>query len=86
MQLPYKLIFMHTFTKQFDKLPKDAKEQIIKGLEKAASDPYAGIRLQGKLQGLRKWRAGKYRVIYTIDESESSIVFLDVGLRKSVYK
>ena len=29
---------------------------------------------------------GKYRVIYMIDEKESNVVFLDVGLRKSVYK
>ena len=84
--MPYKFIFIRSFTKQFDKLPKNAKEQVLKGLEKAASEPYAGMRLRGKLQGLWKWRVGKYRVIYLIDERESNVVFLDVGLRKSVYK
>ena len=84
--MPYKFIFLHSFTKRFAKLPKDSKEQILKGLEKAASDPYTGLRLHGKLEGLWKWRAGKYRVIYMIDEKESNVVFLDVGLRKSVYK
>ena len=84
--MPYKFIFVRSFTKQFDKLPNDAKEQILKGLEKAASDPYAGLRLHGKLEGLWKWRAGKYRVIYLIDEKESNVVFLDVGIRRSVYK
>jgi mRNA-degrading endonuclease RelE of RelBE toxin-antitoxin system len=44
------------------------------------------MKLHGKLEGLWKWRVGKYRVIYMIDEGESSVVFLDVGLRKSVYK
>jgi mRNA-degrading endonuclease RelE of RelBE toxin-antitoxin system len=29
---------------------------------------------------------GKYRVIYSIDEKEKALVFLDVGLRKSIYK
>jgi mRNA interferase RelE/StbE len=84
--LPYKLIFIHSFTKQFDKLPNTVKEQILKGLEKTASEPYAGTKLQGKLAGLWRWRAGKYRVIYMIDEKESKIVFLDVGLRKSIYE
>jgi mRNA-degrading endonuclease RelE of RelBE toxin-antitoxin system len=46
--LPYKFIFVRSFTKQFDKLPKGAKEQILKGLEKAASDPYAGFKIAWK--------------------------------------
>jgi mRNA interferase RelE/StbE len=58
----------------------------VKGLEKAASDPYGGTRLQGELAGLWRWRVGKYRVIYSIVEKENNIVFLDLGLRKSIYK
>ena len=84
--MPYKLIFLRSFTKQFDKLPRASKEQILKGLEKAANEPYTGMRLYGKLAGLWKWRMGKYRVIYMIDEKENKIVFLDVGLRKSIYE
>ena len=84
--MPYKLIFLRSFTKQFDKLPKTGKEQVVKGLEKTASEPYAGIRLQGKLAGLWRWRMGKYRVIYQIDEKEGNLVFVDVGLRKSIYE
>jgi len=84
--LPYKLVILHSFTKQFDKLPKTGKEQVLKGLEKAAGDPYAGTRLQGKLIGLWRWRMGKYRVIYSIDEKEGNLVFVDVGLRKSIYE
>ena len=82
----YKLIFLHSFTKQFDKLPKTRKEQILKWLEKAAVDPYAGTRLLGELADFWRWRMGKYRVIYSIDEKEKALVFLDVGLRKSIYK
>ena len=84
--MPYKSIFIRGFTKEFDKLPKTIKEQVVKGIEKAVEDPYAGTRLQGKLEGLWRWRIGKYRVIYTIDEKEKNIVFVDVGLRKSIYE
>jgi mRNA interferase RelE/StbE len=83
--LPYKSVFTRGFSKQFDKLPKSIKEQVLKGLEKSATDPYAGTKLRGKLKGLWRWRIGKYRVIYAIDEKEKNIVFLDVGLRKSIY-
>jgi len=83
--LPYKSVFTRGFIKQFDKLPKNIKEQVLKGLEKTATNPYAGTKLQGKLKGLWRFRVGKYRVIYTIDEKEKNTVFLDVGLRKSIY-
>ena len=83
--MSYKSVFTRGFTKEFDKLPKTIKEQVLKGLEKTVADPYRGTKLQGKLAGLWRWRVGKYRVIYTIDEKEKNIVFLDVGLRKSIY-
>lgn len=83
--LPYKSVFTRGFTKEFNKLPKSTKEQILKALEKTVANPYAGTKLRGKLEGLWRCRAGKYRAIYTIDEEEKTIVFLDVGLRKSIY-
>jgi mRNA interferase RelE/StbE len=83
--LPYKPIFTRGFTKEFDKLPKAIKEHVLKGLEKTAANPYLGIKLRGKLEGLWRLRVGKYRVIYMIDEKENALVFLDVGLRKSIY-
>ncbi len=83
--MPYKSVFTRGFTKEFSKLPKSTKEQILKALEKTVANPYAGTKLRGKLEGLWRCRAGKYRAIYTIDEKEKTIVFLDVGLRKSIY-
>jgi mRNA interferase RelE/StbE len=83
--LSYKLIFARNFAKEFDKLPKSIKEQLLKSLSKAVDSPCAGTKLRGKLDGLWRLRIGKYRVIYLIDEKEKAIVFLDVGLRKSIY-
>jgi mRNA interferase RelE/StbE len=83
--LPYKSVFTRSFTREFDKLPKGIKEQILKALEKTVANPYSGTKLRGKLEGLWRWRVGKYRVIYVIDEKEKATVFLDLGLRKSIY-
>jgi mRNA interferase RelE/StbE len=83
--LPYKSVFTRGFTREFDKLSKGIKEQLLKALEKSAANPYSGTKLRGKLEGLWRLRMGKYRVIYMIDEKEKAIVFLDVGLRKSIY-
>jgi len=46
--LSYKSIFTRGFTKEFDKLPKSIKEQILEALEKTIENPYAGTKLQGK--------------------------------------
>lgn len=58
----------------------------MEALTKAAEAPYAGTKLRGKLEGLWRRRVGKYRVIYLINEKEKAIVFVDVGLRKSIYE
>ena len=84
--MPYKSIFTQSFTKEFGKLPKSIKEKILEALEKTAENPYTGTKLRGKLEGLWRWRVGKYRIIYFIDEKEKAIVFVDVGLRKSIYE
>jgi mRNA interferase RelE/StbE len=84
--LPYRSIFTRNFTKEFDKLPKNVKVKILEALEKTTETPYARTKLRGKLEGLWRWRVGKYRVIYLIDEKEKAVVFLDVGLRKSIYE
>jgi len=84
--LPYKSVLTRSFSKEFDKLPRTVKERIREALEKAAENPYLGTKLRGKLEGLWRWRLGKYRMIYMIDEREKAVVFLDVGLRKTIYE
>lgn len=84
--MPYKSILTRNFSKEFDKLPRDIKERISEALEKTAEIPHTGTRLRGKLEGLWRWRTGKYRVIYMIDEKQKTVVFLDVGLRKTIYE
>jgi mRNA interferase RelE/StbE len=84
--LPYQSVFTRSFNKEFDKLPKKVKEHIIDAMEKIVGAPYSGTKLRGKLEGLWRWRVDKYRVVYLIKEKEVTVVFLDVGLRKSIYK
>jgi len=84
--LPYKSIFTKSFTRELKKLPSNTKGRIVEAVEKAVANPYAGTRLRGELEGLWRWRIGKYRVIYMINEREKTVVFVDVGLRKAIYR
>lgn len=84
--MQYKVALTKNFTKEFRKLPKNIQQRILQAIKKAISNPYAGTKLHRELKGLWRWRVGKYRVIYTIDEEQKFIVFLDVGIRKAIYK
>jgi len=84
--LPYKSIFTKSFTRELKKLPNNTKGRIVEAVEKAVANPYAGTKLRGELEGLWRWRIGKYRIIYMINESEKAVVFVDVGLRKAIYE
>ena len=83
--MPHKLVFAKNFKKEFGKLPQNIQERVLDSLEKVAENPYSGTMLRGRLEGLWRCRVGKYRIVYLIEKKESSIVFLDVGLRKSIY-
>jgi mRNA-degrading endonuclease RelE of RelBE toxin-antitoxin system len=49
--LPYKSVFTRGFVKEFSKLPKSTKEQILKALEKTVANPYAGTKLRESSKG-----------------------------------
>ena len=71
----YKAVFVKSFVREFKRIPDDVKERILEG-----------IRLRGRFKGLWRFRVGKYRLIYVIDEKNKRVVFVDVGLRKAIYK
>ena len=68
--------------KQLSKLEASRILDVIEGelTKKPESNPV----LKGKFEGLRKYRVGDYRVIYTMMGTEVRI--LRVGHRRDVYK
>jgi len=73
------------FLRELKKLPAPVRARILFAIEDMMSDPYAGVRLRGELDGLLRWRSGDYRIIYKIDEGKQLLVLIDVGSRKSIY-
>ncbi len=84
--MSYKAIFTKSFIKSVKKLEKKTRERIINAIKEILENPYTGIPLTGLLKGLWKKRIGKYRIIYKIYEKEEKVAFVDIGLRKSIYK
>jgi len=73
------------FLRELKRLPAHAKERVLLTIEELVSNPFAGIKLRGELDGLLRWRTGDYRIIYKIDEEKHLVVLLDVGPRKAIY-
>ena len=70
--------------KQVDK--KSAKSIIERVKIYLPEDPISlGKPLKGIFKGLYRYRFGDYRVIYSIDKKENTILILKIGKRKEVY-
>jgi mRNA interferase RelE/StbE len=83
--LGYKVTFKKSVFRDLKKFSKDKADNILKKIEKDLSekaDTYPV--LTGKFAGLRKYRSGDYRVIYTI--IKDSVIILRIRHRRDAYK
>ena len=81
----YKVTFKKSVFRDLKKISRDQADNILKRIEKDLSekaDTYPV--LTGKFTGLRKYRSGDYRVIYTI--IEDSVIILRIRHRRDAYK
>jgi addiction module RelE/StbE family toxin len=83
--LSYKIAFKKSVARDLKKIDNDQADRILKKIEeelpeKAESFPV----LTGKFSGLRKFRVGDYRVIYSI--MGNTALILRIKHRREVYK
>ena len=83
--MSYKIAFKKSVSRDLKKLSKDDAERILDKIEqdlpeKADTFPL----LKGKFAGLRKFRIGDYRVIYTIIENMALV--LRISHRRNAYR
>jgi mRNA interferase RelE/StbE len=67
-------------------LPPEVKRAVKAAIRSLVEDPMAGEPLHGELEGRRKFRVRRYRVIYRIDKAEKIIRVIAVGHRRSIYE
>jgi mRNA interferase RelE/StbE len=61
----------------------DAVQDALALLER---EPFAGHKLQGRLQGLRSLRVGTYRIIYQLAEGDRTVRVATIRHRSLVYR
>lgn len=83
--MAYNINYKGSVAKDLSRLDKPDALRLLNKIEKylpGAADECPG--LKGAFAGLKKFRAGDYRVIFTIIEDD--VFILRIGHRKDVYK
>lgn len=67
-------------------LHPELKQSIKAAVRAIAADPECGAPLRRELEGLRKFRVRRFRIVYAIDSKTSTIRLMAVGHRQSIYE
>ncbi len=81
----YKINFTTKALRLIKKFPNQLKMLLQDDLKKLAVNPRLGEKLSGRTNHYR-YRLGKYRVIYEIQDKELIILVVNFGHRKEVYR
>lgn len=86
--MAYKIIFSDPAEKTFSKLEKPIKKRIADFLEtRVKPDPHLLKEpLHGNKKGLWKYRVGDYRLVCQILNNQLTVLVIDIGHRREIYK
>jgi len=83
--LSFKIAFKKSVARDLKRLDKDQADRILKKIEEELPDKAQAFPLlSGKFSGLRKFRVGDYRVIYSIIGDTALI--LRISHRREAYR
>lgn len=67
-------------------LHPELKQLIKSAIRAIAANPECGEPLKRELDGLRKYRVRRFRIVYAVDQKRRLIRLMAVGHRRSVYE
>ncbi len=84
----YKIILRASIEKDVKKIDKTQVKRIIEAIENELTQTprRSGTPLKGKYKGLWKMYVVPYRVIYSINDQDGTIIIEKIGHRKDVYR
>jgi mRNA interferase RelE/StbE len=84
--LAYKITFKKSVSKDLKKIDKSLSIEILDKINTELSEHADNYPLlKGKFAGLRKFRVGDYRIIFSIIETET-VLILRIAHRKEAYR
>ncbi|MCL0096322.1 type II toxin-antitoxin system RelE/ParE family toxin [Thermodesulfovibrionales bacterium] len=87
--MKYKVTIHKRVAKHSMKLPEDKKEVVKGALEKLRNGEFRELKAKnmwGEWEGYKRFRIGKIRVIFCLDQKEKTIYVDYIGSRGDIYK
>lgn len=67
-------------------LHPDLKRSVKQAIRALCADPACGDPLQKELEGYRKYRVRRFRIVYSIERANRTIRIVAVGPRRTIYE
>ncbi|MBD0305303.1 MAG: type II toxin-antitoxin system RelE/ParE family toxin [Nitrospiraceae bacterium] len=83
---PYRARYTPEATERIRKLHPEIKREIRDGIRTLLNNPLAGHTLHLELSGYRSYRVRTYRIIYQINDEDTTLDVIFVGPRRNVYE
>ena len=85
--MAYKVLIKKSALKDLQAVSRPDQKRLLGAIEGSLSkDPYQGKALSGEFKGLYRWRSGKFRIVYEIQQEVLIVLVLRIGHRKDVYR
>lgn len=85
----YKVELTRSARKEFDQLPKKIQGKVLEVLDVLGRNPYSELLQIKKLkgaEGLYRVRIGDYRIVYSVESQQLTVLVIKIGNRKDVYR
>ncbi len=82
----YKIELRRKAQRSLDRLPKDDFNAVIEAVKDLGNTPRPKGVEKIKTAGLWRVRQGDYRIVYSIDDSQKTVIILRIGHRREIYR
>ncbi|HZK60432.1 MAG TPA: type II toxin-antitoxin system RelE/ParE family toxin [Anaerovoracaceae bacterium] len=84
----YEIVLHNRAVKFYNQLDDENSARINRAIEALLENPASGNNikmLRGELNGKFRLRAGKYRIVYRIENDQNIVIIEDIGVRGRIY-
>ncbi|MFP3898535.1 MAG: type II toxin-antitoxin system RelE family toxin [Dehalococcoidia bacterium] len=85
----WKVTWTRTAQSSYLRMSKDYRQKVRKAVEELEADPFSSAsvkRLHGGLEGLYRYRIGKFRMVFRVIEEAREVRILAMASRGDVYR
>ena len=82
----YRILIKPSAIKEIEAIPQRDRQRIVARIQGLSTDPRPPRCEKLSCQGKFRLRQGAYRIVYSVNDDESSLLIVKVGHRKEVYR